>query len=471
MWAWLEGVRFDGSSLGWFWQYVDPALLKAHLAQSLWYLHAQPPGYNLLLGVGLKLFGDDLDTAAFAAQVTLGLALAVALYAVLVAVGVGRWFAAAAALLFTISPATILFENWLFYEYVVAALLVFAAVAFVVFVRHPDARRAFVVFLLLASVCYVRASFQLAVLVLVLAFMLFVFRGHRRAILLGAAAPVLLVVALMVKNWVLFGTPTTSSWTGMNLMQIAQPKIHGEEENSLQRRGLISPVSTIPAFSKLSDYAGVVPPDRRFTDIPVLSEVTKPSGTTNYNNIDYVRISNQYLHDFVRVATHDPSVYLSGVWFGLKTAVYPSPDYNFFLENRAKMEWWVRGYDAVVLVQPHEHVRDGQPVGTAWGLIVYYVAALLLGAAEMVRILRRRGGSPTVAFAWLRLVYATVVMTFGEIEENQRIRFVTDPLALVLVCVLITRLGPHAGLVRAWQAHRRGSKRSSLDKQWYRDIS
>src|SRR5262249_53083967 len=151
------------------------------------------------------------------------------------------------------------------------------------FARRPTSRRAFAVFLLLAAVCYIRASFQLVVLVLVLVFMLLVFRGQRRRVLLGAAIPVALVVALLVKNWVLFGTPTTGSRLGMNLMQIAQPRIHGEEENSLQRRGLIGPVSTIPAFSKLSDYAGVVPADRRYAGIPVLAQATKSSGTTNFN--------------------------------------------------------------------------------------------------------------------------------------------------------------------------------------------
>lgn len=451
IWAWGTGVRFDGSSLGGYWQYIDPELLRRHLLESVWYLHAQPPLYNLLLGIGLKVFGRGFDSAAFDFQLCLGLALALGLYVILVSVEVSRWFAAAATALFIVSPTTILFENWLFYEYLVAVLLVLAGVSFALFVRRQSAFRAAAVFGFLAAVCYIRASFQPAVLVLVLLFMLGVFWSRRRAVLIGAAAPIVLVVALLVKNWVMFGTPSTSSWMGMNLMQVAQPAVHGEEEDSLQRRHLITGVSTIPAFSPLDKYVGVVPLDHAYSGVPVLSETTKSTGAVNYNNINYVDISNQYLHDFVGIVTHDPTVYLHGVWVGLQTSVYPSTDYAFFLNNRSKMGGWVRDYDAVVLLQTRERVIDGVPAGTAWGLIAYYIVALSFGAVEIVRVITRRGGSTTLAFVWLLLTYTTTVLTLAEIEENQRVRFVGDPLALVLVCAFSTRLAPFAvKSARSW---------------------
>lgn len=57
----------------------------------------------------------------------------------------------------------------------------------------------------------------------------------------------------------------------------------------------------------------------------------------------------------------------------------------------------------------------------------------------MARVLGRRGGSATIALLWLLLAYATVVMTLGEIEENQRIRFVSDPLVAIVVAASIAR--------------------------------
>ena len=66
----FASVRFDASPLPWFWQFIDPVLLKTNLAQSLWYLHSRPPAFNLFPGHA---------TAAYATcYLLLGLAFAVA---------------------------------------------------------------------------------------------------------------------------------------------------------------------------------------------------------------------------------------------------------------------------------------------------------------------------------------------------------------------------------------------------------
>lgn len=462
--AWAAGVRFDASSLPWFWQYVDPALLQHRLLQSVWYLHSQPPLFNLLLGVGLKAFGlSSFASAAQAAQIAVGVLLMVSLYAVLNLAGLGPWPAAAVCALFVTSPAVLLFENWLFYEYLVAALLVAAVAAFGWFQRRPSAPRSLAVFGILATVCYIRASFQIVALLLVLAFMLAFFRAHRRAVLLGALAPVALVLALSLKNWIVVGTPSTSSWVGMNLAQIDEAGFRPGQKQALQDRGVLGPIWAVDAFAPLSAYAPYIHPKPRPTGIPVLDQQTKPHGTPNYDNREYVDVSRQYLDGFLAVLVHAPGVYLRGVWVGITRAAAPSSDYGFFLGNRSRLEPWVRLFDGAVLWQPHVRWRNGVPTGTAWGLVLAYLGALVFGLVELVRVLRRRSGSATVAFAWLLLAYTTFVMTFGEVSENQRVRFPGDPLATVLVGVMGVR-----GLARArevWAASgapapaRPGSKR------------
>jgi uncharacterized membrane protein len=63
----------------------------------------------------------------------------------------------------------------------------------------------------------------------------------------------------------------------------------------------------------------------------------------------------------------------------------------------------------------------------------------VFGLVEAFRVLFRRRGEATLVFTWLLVLYATAVMTFGEIEENQRVRFVTDPLVTILVVALVAR--------------------------------
>ena len=439
--AWAAGVRFDSSPLPLYWQYIDPTLLEKRLLQSLWYLDAQPPLYNLFLGLDLKLFGSSYGIAAHVVQIAAGVAITLSLYALLVALGVRRWLSAAAAALFVVSPEAILYENWLFYEYLVAAILLLAVLSFVGFERRPTARRAFAVFVWLAVLCFTRASFQILVMLLVLAFMLAVFPGRRRAIVLGALLPFALVLGLMLKNWVLFGTPSTSSWVGMNLMEVAQSGYRGDDKDELQQQRVISAIARIPVFKPLSAYRAVIPPDHRFRGIPVLAEGTKPSsGLPNFNNIEYVAISNRDLHEFVQIVLHRPSIYFRGVWRGLQTEVYPSSEYFAFIHNRAKIEPYVRAYNGLVLWQPRVRWVDSAPAGTAWGLVAFYGVALLYGGLEFSRVLFRRGGSATLALTWMLLAYTTVVTTLGEVRENQRIRFVGDPLVVLLVVVLASRL-------------------------------
>jgi hypothetical protein len=43
----LLGVRFDARPILTFFQFIDPELLKHRLLESLYYLHIQPPGFNL----------------------------------------------------------------------------------------------------------------------------------------------------------------------------------------------------------------------------------------------------------------------------------------------------------------------------------------------------------------------------------------------------------------------------------------
>ena len=50
------GVRFDATILFYAEQFLDVNLLQARLTESIFYLHCQPPLFNLFLGAVLKVF-------------------------------------------------------------------------------------------------------------------------------------------------------------------------------------------------------------------------------------------------------------------------------------------------------------------------------------------------------------------------------------------------------------------------------
>ena len=56
----LTGQRFDAGYLGYGWQLIPWDILSSDPLRSVWYLHVQPPLWNLLLGgtAWLSPFGD-----------------------------------------------------------------------------------------------------------------------------------------------------------------------------------------------------------------------------------------------------------------------------------------------------------------------------------------------------------------------------------------------------------------------------
>lgn len=181
--------------------------------------------------------------------ITIGLALSVTFYALLVRLGIGTWPSAAIAVALSVSPTFILYENWLYYEYLVAALLILSAFTLHEFLRRGTFWPGFAFFTLLAALIYVRSIFQIIWLVLAVGLLLVARWDLRRQVLTASAVPALLVVLLVAKNLIVFGVPGTSSWFGMQLAQVPEAKVPLAERKRLVRRGELSRVSLVDSFS------------------------------------------------------------------------------------------------------------------------------------------------------------------------------------------------------------------------------
>src|ERR1700730_11853351 len=71
----LLGVRFHARPILKFFQFIDPELLKHRLLESMYYLHVQPPGFNLYTGIVLKLFPNAYPTAFHVIHLALGIGI------------------------------------------------------------------------------------------------------------------------------------------------------------------------------------------------------------------------------------------------------------------------------------------------------------------------------------------------------------------------------------------------------------
>jgi hypothetical protein len=440
----LAGVRFDLRPLASSWQIIDPQLLRHDLLRSVFYTPGQPPLYNLMLGLVLKLFPtpEGQRVAFHLLYGSMSLATILLLYDLTRRLGVPRWPAFAGALLFACSPALILYESLPYYTVPVTCVLTASAWLFCRTLARFSAARAHGLCWTLAGLIYLRSLFQLPWLLVVLGFCALALRGHRRAFLAASCAPLLLVLGLYGKNLWLTGHFATSSWLGMSVIKLSALRLPRSERKRLVGAGSLSPLA-------LSDTT-YNPPEHypeRFaraphTGIPVLDRPYKSTGHVNYHHLAYVDISQQALADALSAIRLDPRTYLRSTGEALRMFWRPASDYPFLKENRDAIAPLSRAYARLLAGQPRYpsdpwfRLEPGQ-VGyliAAGHLLCVGIALLLLG--RWLRGRRLDAAELVLLFMGLHVLYVSLIGTTLEIDENQRFRFYLHPLlcAILLTC-------------------------------------
>jgi hypothetical protein len=421
------GVRFDKRELASSVQNIDPELLRDRLAESLWWLHGQPPGYNLFLGLTLKVSGSHWAGAFQTVHLLLSLILLLVTYALGRRLRLPVAAAAPIALLVSLAPATITYENLLFYDFPTLVLVTASALLLARYLDRPTLGRGFAFFAVASVLVLLRTLFQLPWLLLVLALVL-VARVPPKRTLAAAAVPIAIVAGVYIKNWALFGSPSTSSWFGMGVARLTLHDVPLADRRRLVAQGKLSRVSLVKPLSPLSAYANIVPPHRP-TGIPVLDEPLKSDGERNLNNIAYIEISRRYLHDDLRLVRLRPRDLFVSVKRALELYLRPPTMSGAVQRNRRALGNWNDAFDVVV----YGSTRYANRIGVFSAL-----AYLATGLAGLWLIARRRWrDDTTLLFVWVTVVWVTIGSSLSEVGENWRFRLLLDPLVVLFLAALL----------------------------------
>ncbi len=457
------GVRFDANVLDGtvgtdMWQLLDVGLLKNQLIESVWHLNSQPPLFNLYCGLLLKLPTGLQRPAEVVSALVLGLVIVLCAYRLMVELGVPELVAVAVTLVGIVaSPSYLLFENWLNYAYPTAACTVFAAWCLIRYLRTERARFGLGFFSAYGAIVLLNSTYQIEWLLLAGAVVLVVLRRRWKQVLAVAAVPMVLVLTWYVKDAVLFGTSTTSSWVGMNLARDVLYKAPPSEIAAMQQNGRLSPLASVPAFGAPDAYVGKFVRARP-SSVAALGALTKADGATNFNNPIYISVSSQYLHDDIAFIRAHPSEYASDVGDSIQVWLVSS-DQNF----TNSVDWphlrtYAEVYDRLVEWQPAIDPAPAYvlfrhaPSPLSWLSLQAVVVYILALSGSPVLAWRRRRGDPATAAAiavlWWTTLYAFAASSLLEIGENERFRFELGPVPLILATVVVT------SVVRALWARR-----------------
>jgi len=433
---WL-GNRF-GMNLG-FIQYLDPALLRSNLLQSIYYLHSQPPLMNLILGLGLKLFPASYTLVFQIIFYAMGLGLAVCLYSLMVALAIPVWLSLAAVLLFELGPAAVIYEGWFYSTYPTALLLGAAALWLHRFLASGRRIYGWAFSIAVALPVFLNSSFQILWFVGVIGLLSLAAYDKLRPVLPLCMCLLGLMLALALKNLLVMGSFATSSWYGMNLARITTFQLAQPERAQLVRDGKLSALALVEPFSPAMGFRAKHP-----AGVPALDDDKKADGTTNYNNAAYIDVSRIYLRDALWVVRNRPLTYLDGIVSAIGIYCEPAAAQQSYRigslhmsvpTQRQNMESWIAIYD-----------RALRPIaidGSSTSVVLLAVIPVLVCFYAVILLRSGRHLGPrelTLLFALLSVLYVTATGVLLDLGENNRMRFVADPLLLVLATDFGARL-------------------------------
>jgi hypothetical protein len=301
-----------------------------------------------------------------------------------------------------------------------------------------------------------RSFYHLGWLLLVVALILMINRQWRRGIMIAAALPILLCALLYVKNYAVFGFFSGSSAYGGQLTYGTTFQLTPLEVQELRSSGTISAL-TYDAPSWFADRPGLLDPR---TGVPVLDQRLKSTGAPNWNNRGYLEVWNQYSRDAVATARAKPSVLLRAARMGLLILFVPSDGFNFAsttvtMANQSHLSTLEGFTDVALYGQPHRiftaqdpssftHAQlGGRLRDVGWLIVLAYLIAVGYGARMLTTSLARRAPPDLlamVAFTLFTIGYILVIDVPLGIPDNNRYRFMADPLMVALLAVAITAL-------------------------------
>lgn len=434
-----------GMDIPWgYYQLLDRQELAANPFWSLFFLHSQPPLLNGLLAVILKsssVTGASPEVWANACFVGLGAWIAWGVFRLAWLLTGRIGWATLATVLVLADPGTHVFQHQYFYPLILQALLVGVALCTYHYLTGGRARYGLAIVMLAVAACNTSSLYH-PVWALGLTGLLVWFRKERdrRDWVVTVAMAVLLVgiTAWPLKNLVVFGQFTSSTWEGMNLAR-------GVE-------GLAKEASR-PEWGRKTEE-GLAALRARYPGAPVrvLESRTKSDGSINMNQYRWVVLNPPLKTLASRWRNQHP-----GEWFRIARAQYwmwTRASYaDCYLDalavpGNAAYRLYARIHEAVFY--PDLRPALGQVCPAVWEGVVSHIThrpvpvtgfgavtfpALMIGVLAFNGSGRGRGRLPSAGTCMVMVyavVWVLVVTCLTDGHEGNRMRFAVDPLIAIL---------------------------------------
>jgi hypothetical protein len=384
--------------------------------RALWYMHHQPPGFNLLLALTDFFYPVNQARIFEILYFFLGLAM-VLMVTWLVTYWVGnRWVGLVAGLFLVLLPSTYIYGAWLHYTYLISFLVVAAVFLLAAATAWGRAWLAPLSLLALLGLFLVRSSFAWVFVVFFGALVTWWslrIKADRRVVFLPAGLVAIVMIVLTLRSMILFGLATQSSWSGNMLAGQIWVELSPDQKQTLATKHpeYKSLLETRTPFSELTpqDIAST-----RATLGPGLpaayTEPFKPNERTNWNFAGFLPISKEWQSFALTAIREYPDEYFEAV--ATATARYFTNQgcYNWVHDNSQQVQVWHQvTSNSLLLGQPGtgcEGEGNDNFVAVPWLFTIASVIAALL-------LIRR--GSIAVRFTYW---FSLLMIAYGLVSTN-----------------------------------------------------
>jgi len=448
------GIRFDGQTLEHSWYILDLNQLKNNLLQSLLYLHISPPLFNLYVGLVFKFFPNASNFIFNISFLIAGYLQVVFLYLVLREFKIKQWLNFLLVGLYIFNPVLILYENWFQFTYFVTLFQILSIFLLIQFLKSKKLFFGFLFFLSLAVIALLRSTYHLVWLAAILIVMLWFLPTIRKKVLLAGLIPLLMVFSWYAKNYFIFGEFASSTWLGMHWSKTTIHMIPENVRQDLVEKGELSEISLLYPFKPLDTYEHLIKSVPK-TGIPVLDERTNSFGEPNYNNIEYLQVSDLFLKEVKQVIKKYPAAYKSGLIFAWEIYFRSPTEFIFVADNRDKINGMVDLYntfyygvfgDWIYKFIPRSFLEYIDLSQIGFFSILNLLIAFGLGVWAFFKLLLRKdGGMPdllifTLLMVCITVVYTALISNIFDVAENNRYRVEIEPLYMIVMAFVYNRI-------------------------------
>ncbi len=431
----LLGIHLDILALSAYWQYLDIETLRNHLLSGVWYDHAQPPLFNLFLGYVLKISGTHYILIFDIILKLISLCNALLLFIIVKRLSTVYFMPMLTALVYILSPATIIFEAELFYTSLVSLFLLISVFYLIRFTESERWQNAFGIFFPLTLLCLTRSVYHMIWLFIIAATLILYFRRKAalNKLILASLISILLVGSWYVKNKFLFGKLTASTWVGMNM---ARNVFHDNEVKDSNR------IEAYEPFSRISVYRKFLNPEfenkfKGLNDRDLLQEM-KNDSFINETEVSYIPVSELYQKASIDFIRKHPASYAKNIIQSSILFFTPGTLYSLSLANTGKIKYYdlLYSFNLTIFARDKKERRILLTISAIPKLILYVFVFFMLARIS----LQTRAITPWNLFILITIGFVFGVSSFFEHYENMRFRFETEPLFLILAAQVFSRI-------------------------------